>query len=112
MPQASGLQFTATIGEFSSDHFSVVGFQLTEHLSDLFSGTLELASTDSSVAAADVLEQTVDLVVWQDGVPLRRFTGVANEFARGDSGHRRTRYDVVFQPALWRLGLMHNSRIF
>ena len=112
MPQASGLQFTATIGEFSSDHFSVVGFQLTEHLSDLFSGTLELASTDPSVAAADVLEQTVDLVVWQDGAPLRRFTGVANEFARGDSGHRRTRYDVVFQPALWRLGLMHNSRIF
>ncbi len=112
MPQASGLQFTATIGEFSSDHFSVVGFALTEHLSDLFSGTLELASTDPSVAAADVLEQTVDLVVWQDGAPLRRFTGVANEFARGDSGHRRTRYDVVFQPALWRLGLMHNSRIF
>ncbi|MGM0768541.1 MAG: type VI secretion system Vgr family protein [Pseudomonadota bacterium] len=112
MPQASGLQFTATIGEFSSDHFSVVGFQLTEHLSDLFSGTLELASTDPSVAAADVLEQTVDLVVWQDGVPLRRFTGVANEFARGDSGHRRTRYDVIFLPALWRLGLMHNSRIF
>ena len=112
MPQASGLQFTATIGEFSSDHFSVVGFELTERLSGLFHGALALASTDPSASAADVLEQPVDLVVWQDGVPLRRFTGVASEFARGDSGHRRTRYDVVFQPALWRLGLMHNSRIF
>ncbi|WP_372985963.1 type VI secretion system Vgr family protein, partial [Marinobacter sp.] len=27
-------------------------------------------------------------------------------------GHRRTRYEVIFQPPLWRLGLMHNSRIF
>ncbi|MGF2686377.1 type VI secretion system Vgr family protein [Marinobacter sp. DUT-3] len=112
MPQASGLQFTATIGGFSSDHFSVVGFELTENLSELFYGKLELASTDPSVAAADVLEQAVDLVVWQDGAPLRRFTGVVNEFARGDSGHRRTRYEVIIQPPLWRLGLMHNSRIF
>ncbi|MDF0752772.1 contractile injection system protein, VgrG/Pvc8 family, partial [Marinobacter sp. 71-i] len=44
--------------------------------------------------------------------PLRRFHGVVNEFARGDTGHRRTRYDVIVQPPLWRLGLMHNSRIF
>ncbi|HET8802366.1 MAG TPA: contractile injection system protein, VgrG/Pvc8 family, partial [Marinobacter sp.] len=112
MPQASGLQFTATIGEFPSDHFSVVGFALTERLSELFHGRLELASTDPSVAAPNILEQPVDLVVWQDGTPLRRFTGVAREFARGDTGHRRTRYEVLIQPPLWRLGLMHNSRIF
>ncbi len=54
----------------------------------------------------------MDLVVWQDGQPLRRFTGVVSEFTRGDTGHRRTRYEVVIQPPLWRLGLMHNSRIF
>ncbi|WP_297796743.1 type VI secretion system tip protein TssI/VgrG [uncultured Marinobacter sp.] len=112
MPQASGLQFTATIGGFSSDHFSVVGFELNEALSELFHGKLKLASTDPSVAAADVLEQTVDLVIWQDGAPLRRFTGVVNEFARGDAGYRRTRYEVIIQPPLWRLGLMQNSRIF
>src|SRR5690554_13270 len=112
MPQASGLQFTARVGEFSSDHFAVVGFALTESLSSLFYGRLELASTDPDVAAGAVLEQPVDLVVWQDGQPLRRFTGVVNEFARGDSGHRRTRYELVIQPPLWRLGLMHNSRIF
>ncbi|TVT35814.1 type VI secretion system Vgr family protein [Marinobacter vinifirmus] len=112
MPQASGLQFTARVGEFPSDHFSVVGFALTEQLSSLFHGRLELASTDPDVAAADILEQPVDLVVWQDGQPLRRFTGVVNEFMRGDTGHRRTRYEVVIQPPLWRLGLMHNSRIF
>ena len=112
MPQASGLQFTATIGEFPSDHFSVVGFALTERLSELFQGRLDLASTDPSVGASNVLEQPVDLVIWRDGVPLRRFTGVVSEFARGDSGHRRTRYELVFRPPIWRLALMHNSRIF
>ena len=112
MPQASGLQFTARIGELPTDLFSVVGFTLTERLSELFHGRLELASTDSNIDASEVLEQPVDLVVWQDGMALRRFTGVVNEFARGDSGHRRTRYELVIQPPLWRLGLMHNSRIF
>ncbi|WP_372988256.1 contractile injection system protein, VgrG/Pvc8 family, partial [Marinobacter sp.] len=112
MPQASGLQFTARVGDFPSDHFAVVAFALTERLSELFQGRLELASTDPDVSAEFMLEQPVDLVVWQDGQPLRRFTGVVNEFARGDTGHRRTRYEVIFQPPLWRLGLMHNSRIF
>jgi len=45
-----------------------------------------VASTDPSAAASNVLEQPVDLVVWRDGAPLRRFTGVVSEFARGDSG--------------------------
>ncbi len=112
MPQANGLQFTARVGELPSDLFSVVGFTLTERLSELFHGCLELASTDPGVEASEVLEQPVDLLVWQDGAPVRRFTGVVNEFARGDSGHRRTRYELIIQPPVWRLGLMHNSRIF
>jgi type VI secretion system secreted protein VgrG len=112
MPKANGLQFTARVGDFPSDVFAVVGFELTEGLSTLVHGRLQLASTDPEIAAADVLEQPVDLVLWQEGVPLRRFTGVVNEFARGDTGHHRTRYELVIQPPLWRLGLMHNSRIF
>jgi len=112
MPQASGLQFTATIGGLPRDFFTVVGFELTESLSSLFHGRLDLTSTFADIAASDLLEQPVDLVVWQHGQPLRRFTGVVNEFARGDTGHRRTRYEVIIQPPLWRLGLMHNSRIF
>lgn len=112
MPQASGLQFTARVGGLPSDLFSVVGFKLTERLSEVFQGHLELASTDPSIQAAEILEQPVDLVIWQDSMPLRRFTGVVNEFVRGDVGHRRTRYELIIQPPLWRLGLMHNSRIF
>ncbi|MCR8915213.1 type VI secretion system tip protein VgrG [Marinobacter panjinensis] len=112
MPQATGLQFTATLGQLPRDLFAVVRFELTETLSKLCHCKLELASTSPTIAPEEVLEQPVELVVWQDGVPLRRFHGVVNEFARGDTGHRRTRYEVIVQPPLWRLGLMHNSRIF
>ena len=112
MPQANGLQFTARVGELPSDMFSVVSFALTEGLSQLFHGRLIMASTDPGIQASDVLEQPVDLMVWQDGTPLRRFIGVVNEFSRGDTGYRRTRYELSIQPPLWRLGLMHNSRIF
>ncbi|MCL7943986.1 type VI secretion system tip protein VgrG [Marinobacter sp. ATCH36] len=112
MPQATGLQFTASVGELPKDLFVVARFELTEHLSQLFHCKLELASTSPDIAAEEMLEQPVELVVWQDGVPLRRFHGVVSEFARGDTGHRRTRYEVIVQPPLWRLGLMHNSRIF
>ncbi|SHK30717.1 type VI secretion system secreted protein VgrG [Marinobacter antarcticus] len=112
MPQANGLQFTARVGELPEDGFSVVSFALTEGLSQLFHGRLIMASTDPGIQASDILEQPVDLVVWQDGIALRRFTGVVSEFARGDTGQRRTRYELIMQPPLWRLGLMHYSRIF
>jgi type VI secretion system secreted protein VgrG len=112
MPQANGLQFTATVGELPRDLFSVIRFRITESLSTLVTGTLQLASTDPSIAPEEVLEQPVDLVVWEAGAPVRRYTGVVNEFARLDSGHRRTGYELIIQPPLWRLGLMHNSRIF
>ena len=112
MPQATGLQFTATVGQLPKDLFVVARFELTEHLSRPCHCKLELASTSPDISAEEVLEQPVELMVWQDGVPLRRFTGVVSEFARSDSGHRRTRYEVIVQPPLWRLGLMHNSRIF
>ncbi|MDX1756875.1 MAG: type VI secretion system tip protein TssI/VgrG, partial [Marinobacter sp.] len=112
MPQASGLQFTVRVGNLPADLFAVVSFEFTEALSQLFHGKLELASFDPGIDAGDVLEQPVELAIWQDGQLLRRFVGVVSEFARGDTGHRRTRYDVIVEPPLWRLGLMRNSRIF
>ena len=112
MPQSAGLQFTVTIGSLPRDLFAVTGFELEESLSSVFTGSLQLASRDPSIAPDEVLEQPVDLLVFRDGQPLRRFNGVVSEFARLDSGHRRTAYEVVIQPPVWRLGLMHNSRIY
>ncbi|UQG54257.1 MULTISPECIES: type VI secretion system tip protein TssI/VgrG [unclassified Marinobacter] len=112
MLKANGLQFTAQVGEFPSEVFSVVAFELTESLSQLCYGRLQLASTDCDIDASDVLEQSVDLVIWQNSEPLRRFTGVVSDFVICDSGHHRTHYEIVLQSPLWRLELMYNSRIF
>ena len=112
MIQPTGLQFTARVGGCPPDTFAVVGFTLHEALSDLFQLELQLASTDSAIAAADLLDQDAELRIYQDGELLRQVHGVVSAFARGDTGHRRTRYQVTVQPALWRLQLMHNSRIF
>jgi uncharacterized protein involved in type VI secretion and phage assembly len=112
MPKANGLKFTSQVGEFPSETFSVVGFELTESLSQLFFGRRQLASTDSDIDPGSVLEQSVDLVIWQHNEPLRRVTGVVSEFVIGDNGHHRTRYEIVLQSPLWRLELMYNSRIF
>ncbi|TBW48966.1 type VI secretion system tip protein VgrG [Marinobacter halodurans] len=94
------------------DTFVVAAFELKEALSRPFKLTLKLASTFADLAASDVLDQGVELVVWQDGQALRNVQGVVTSFSRGDSGHRRTRYEVEVRPALWRLDLMHNSRLF
>ncbi|MFP1893140.1 type VI secretion system tip protein TssI/VgrG, partial [Lonsdalea quercina] len=41
-----------------------------------------------------------------------RVSGIVSEFGQGDTGFRRTRYQAVVRPALWRLGLRTNARIF
>ncbi|MGG5828491.1 contractile injection system protein, VgrG/Pvc8 family, partial [Aeromonas salmonicida] len=50
--------------------------------------------------------------VWYNGELQRRVCGVVSDFAQGDSGFRRTRYQLLVQPALWRLSLCHNSPLF
>lgn len=112
MKLPSGLQFTARIGSLPDDIFAVYEFQISEALSDIYELALTLYSADPAIAAADVLDQGAELVIYESGQEQRRFHGVVGEFGRGDTGHRRTRYDLVIKPALWRLSLMQNSRIF
>ncbi|WP_249976638.1 type VI secretion system tip protein VgrG, partial [Vreelandella olivaria] len=87
-------------------------FTHREALSQPFELTVNLASRDSNLDAAKLLDREACLTIWQDGEPLRRIHGIAAEFSRGDTGHRRTFYSLVLRPALWRLSLRHNSRIF
>ncbi|MBZ6068560.1 type VI secretion system tip protein VgrG, partial [Aeromonas schubertii] len=83
-----------------------------ESLSAPFTLRLELASPQPDIDVAAVLDQPCELMVWYDGELQRRVCGVVSEFAQGDSGFRRTRYSLEVKPALWRLGLRQNSRIF
>ncbi|MGR2740216.1 type VI secretion system Vgr family protein [Billgrantia sp. Q4P2] len=110
MADASGWQFTLALA--GADDLAVVEFTHREELSAPFELTVHFASRDGSLSATDILDREATLTIWQEGEALRRVHGIVSEFGRGDRGHRRTFYHVKIQPALWRLGLRHNSRIF
>ena len=110
MALSTGLQFTLTLP--GVDDIAVIDFTHREALSQPFELALNLASRDGNLDAAELLDREATLTIWQDGEPLRRLSGVVSEFGRGDRGHRRTFYTLVMRPALWRLSLRHNSRIF
>lgn len=110
MALSTGLHFTVTLP--GVDDVAVIDFTHREALSQPFELVLNLASRDGNLDAADLLDREASLTIWQDGEPLRRVHGIVSEFGRGDRGHRRTFYSLVLRPALWRLSLRHNSRIF
>ena len=110
MANGKGLQFTLTLP--GVDDIAVIDFTHREALSQPFELVLNLASRDGRLDAAELLDREATLTVWQDGEALRHVHGIVSEFGRGDRGHRRTFYSLVLRPALWRLSLRHNSRIF
>ncbi|MGP9644662.1 MULTISPECIES: type VI secretion system Vgr family protein [unclassified Halomonas] len=110
MANGKGLQFTLTLP--GVDDIAVIDFTHREALSQPFELVLNLASRDGRLDAAELLDREATLTVWQDGEALRHVHGIVSEFGRGDRGHRRTFYSLVLRPALWRLSLRHNSRVF
>ncbi|MCW2485668.1 type VI secretion system tip protein VgrG [Candidatus Symbiopectobacterium sp. NZEC127] len=112
MANSTGLQFTVKVGGLPESTFAVVDFQLNEALNQPFVLSLNLASPQPDIDFGDVLDQPCELRVWYDGNLQRRVNGVVSTFAQGDTGFRRTRYQVEVRPALWRLGLRTNARIF
>ncbi|WP_439825301.1 type VI secretion system Vgr family protein [Aeromonas caviae] len=112
MADSTGLQFTVKVGALPESTFVVAEFALDEALNRPFSLRLELASAQPDIDVGAVLDQPCELLVWYNGEPQRRVCGVVSDFAQGDNGFRRTRYQLLVQPALWRLSLRQNSRIF
>nr|WP_298414687.1 type VI secretion system tip protein TssI/VgrG [uncultured Halomonas sp.] len=116
MVSSTGLQFTLQrangANDDTTDAPAVIDFHLEETLSTPFALTVNFASRQHDLSASDWLDREVSLAIWQDGAVVRRIHGVVSEFAQGDRGHRRTHYAITVKPALWRLSLRHNSRIF
>jgi len=112
MPQQTGLQFTLTVEALESDTLSVIAFEGTETLSAGYEYRIDLASRDSHIPAEHVVDRNTVLTLWQGGVMQQRIHGIASAFGQGDTGHHHTRYHLTLVPALQRLSLRHNSRIF
>ena len=103
MAGSHGLAFTLERDGAEGLDLAVVSFTLEEELSQPFELSVSFASRDGGMTAKDWLDVNATLTVWQDGEPVRRVTGAVARFARGDTGHRRTHYEIVIRPALWRL---------
>ncbi|UCZ75714.1 type VI secretion system tip protein VgrG [Dickeya zeae] len=112
MANSTGLQFTVEVGALPDTTFAVVDFELSEALNQPFALSLNLASSQPGIDFGAVLDQPCELLVWYDGELQRRVSGIVSRFAQGDTGFRRTRYQAEVRPALWRLGLRTNARIF
>ncbi|WP_233980532.1 type VI secretion system Vgr family protein [Pectobacterium versatile] len=112
MANSTGLQFTVKVGALPASTFAVVDFQLSEALNQPFALSLNLASALPGIDFGTVLDQPCELLVWYEGELKRRVSGIVSAFAQGDTGFRRTRYQAEVRPALWRLGLRTNARIF
>ncbi|RJL68336.1 type VI secretion system tip protein TssI/VgrG, partial [Dickeya dianthicola] len=112
MANSTGLQFTVKIGALAETTFAVVDFELSEALNQPFALSLSLASSQADIDFGAVLDQPCELAVWYEGELQRRVSGIVSRFAQGDTGFRRTRYQAEVRPALWRLGLRTNARIF
>ncbi|GKV88841.1 type VI secretion system tip protein VgrG [Pectobacterium carotovorum] len=112
MANSTGLQFTVKVGALEAGTFAVVDFRLDEGLNRPFSLSLSLASALPDVDFGAVLDQPCELMIWYEGELKRRVSGIVSGFTQGDTGFRRTRYQLEVRPALWRLGLRTNARIF
>lgn len=116
------LNFTISVDGLNSDTFVVREFQGTETLShhqlesgDICNGyhyDIELASRRPDLWAPDVVDKPVQLTLYRNGEVSRRVHGVARSFSKGDTGHHHTFYRLTLVPALERLSLRHNCRIF
>ncbi|BES83135.1 hypothetical protein PEC302110_02320 [Pectobacterium araliae] len=112
MANSTGLQFTVKVGALEAGTFAVVDFRLDEGLNRPFSLSLSLASALPDIDFGAVLDQPCELMIWYEGELKRRVSGIVSGFTQGDTGFRRTRYQMDVRPALWRLGLRTNARIF
>lgn len=112
MAKPTGLQFTLHLAGADGLDLAVTAFEHHEHLSMPFRLDVTFASREGDLSPLDWLDRNASLRIHQDGRELRRINGIVAAFHRGDRGHRRTHYQVSIRPALWRLSLRRNSRIF
>ncbi|EME3968981.1 type VI secretion system tip protein VgrG [Vibrio fluvialis] len=73
---------------------------------------LELASRLANLTPDMVVDKAAELTLYRDDILVQRVNGIVRCFTQGDTGHHHTFYSLTLVPALERLSLRHNSRIF
>ncbi|MDP4493563.1 type VI secretion system tip protein VgrG [Vibrio sp. AH4] len=115
------LQFLLQVDGLEDESLVVRGFEGQESLSDSvwrsepcygFRYQVDLASALSNLTAEQFVDQTAHLTILRDGQVVQQINGIVRQFSKGDTGHRHTFYSLTLVPALERLSLRSNSRIF
>ncbi len=115
------LRFTFEVDGLPKEALVVRGFDGQESLSDSqfqqracfgFCYEIALASRKEDLTPEQVVDKLAELHVYQDGELTQRVNGIVRSFTQSDIGHHHTFYHVTLVPALERLSLRHNSRIF
>ncbi|MDE1298416.1 type VI secretion system tip protein TssI/VgrG, partial [Vibrio aestuarianus] len=73
---------------------------------------IKLASRQSTLKAVQLVDKPAQLEMLRDGIVVQRVHGIIRQFSKDDIGHHHTFYSLTLVPALERLSLRHNSRIF
>ncbi|TQP54602.1 type VI secretion system tip protein VgrG, partial [Vibrio cholerae] len=73
---------------------------------------VQLASRLSNLTAEQMVDKRAELKLYRNSQLVQRVHGIVRAFSQGDIGHRHTFYELTLVPALERLSLRHNSRIF
>ncbi|WP_112134696.1 type VI secretion system Vgr family protein [Marinomonas primoryensis] len=116
------LTFTLVLDGIEEDTLVVREYQGHESLSDTllqdgspcygFRYQLSLASRRSDLSADHIVDKHAELRIVRNGLLVQRVHGIVRHFEKGDTGHHHTYYALSLVPALERLALRHNSRIF
>lgn len=112
MANNNGLHFTFSINGLEEASFSVVDFTLDEGLSRLYKLEIALLSKRGDWPLAELLDRGCCLQIWLNGEVKREVVGIVAGLSQGDSGFRRTAYQVEVRPPLWRMTLGRDSRIY
>ncbi|MGO2354712.1 MAG: type VI secretion system Vgr family protein [Marinomonas foliarum] len=116
------LTFTLALDGLEEDTLVVREYQGHESISDSllkdgapcygFRYQLSLASRQSDLSADTIVDKNAELRLFRNGELVQRVHGIVRQFEKGDTGHNFTYYGLTLVPALERLSLRHNSRIF
>ncbi|MBY7972625.1 type VI secretion system tip protein VgrG [Vibrio fluvialis] len=115
------LKYQFHVEGLEDDTLVVRGFEGQETLSSErmngqlchgFRYELELASRLANLTPEMVVDKVAELTLYRDDILVQRVNGIVRRFTQGDTGHHHTFYSLTLVPALERLSLRHNSRIF
>ncbi|PKF81398.1 type VI secretion system tip protein VgrG [Vibrio sp. vnigr-6D03] len=73
---------------------------------------IELASRSMDIQPNQVVDKDACLIVTQNGEVTQTVHGIVRAFFKGDTGRQHTFYTLTLVPAIERLSLRQNSRIF